>query len=208
MCGKIVNLKRRFKMKAYFNSPVHRLGLTALSLLLVLALLAASAPAAALAAPLAATCARNYVVQSGDTLSKIALTYRLTTTELATANNLTEPYTLYVGQQLCIPGSTTTTTTSSTTSSSSSQAFAAEFSTTTVTLKFTGLTKNSGHVVKVAKVERGTLDFLKFGKFRADKNGKANVTFKLPRRFRDATYIQICVKNLSNDKVVCARFHK
>ena len=196
-------------MKAYFISPLRRLGLTALSLLLVLALLAASAPAAALAAPLAATCAKNYVVQSGDTLSKIAVTYKLTVAELATANNLKEPYTLFVGQQLCIPGSTTTTTSSSSTSTSTkSGPITAEFDKNTVHLKFTGLTKNHGYVVKAAKVERGTLEWLKFGKFKSDKNGKASATFKLPRRFFDATYIQICAKDLIDDKVVCSRFHR
>lgn len=194
-------------MKAYFISPLRRLGLTALSLLLVLALLAASAPAAALAAPLTVTCARNYVVQSGDTLSKIAETYKLTVAELAAANNLKEPYTLYVGQQLCIPGSTTTTTTSTSTSSSSGP-ITAEFDKNTVRLKFTDLAKNSGYVVKAAKVERGTLDWLKFGKFKSDKKGNASVTLKLPKRFRDATYLQICAKNLSDDKVICARFRR
>jgi spore germination protein YaaH len=200
-------------MEAYFTSPLRRLGLAALSLLLVLALLAASLPAAALAAPLAATCAKNYVVQSGDTLSKIAVTYNITLTELANANNLKEPYTLYVGQQLCIPGTATTTTSTSSSStsssSSSSKPITAEFDTNTITLSFTGLTKNTGYLVKIAKVERGKdADWIKFGRFKANKNGKASATFKLPKRLRDATYFQICAKNLINDKVVCGRFRK
>jgi murein DD-endopeptidase MepM/ murein hydrolase activator NlpD len=207
MCGKIDNLKRRIKMKAYFISPLRRLGLTTISLLLVLALLAASAPAAALAAPLSVTCAKNYVVQSGDTLSKIAVTYKLTVAELAAANNLKEPYTLFVGQQLCIPG-TATTTTSTTSTATTSGPVTAEFDKNTVTLKFTGLTKNHGYVVKAAKVERGTLEWLKFGKFKSDKKGNASVTLKVPKRYRDATYLQICAKDLINDKVFCARFRR
>jgi len=193
-------------MKAYFISPLRRLGLTTISLLLVLALLAGSAPAAALAAPLSVTCAKNYVVQSGDTLSSIAQTYKLTVAELAAANNLKEPYTLYVGQQLCIPGTATTTTTTSTTTSSGP--ITAEFDKNVVHLKFTDLTKNHGFAVKAAKVERGTLEWLRFGKFKSDKKGNASVTFKLPKRFRDATYLQICAKDLTNDKVVCARFRR
>jgi len=193
-------------MKAYFISPLRRLGLTTISLLLVLALLAGSAPAAALAAPLSVTCAKNYVVQSGDTLSKIAVTYKLTVAELAAANNLKEPYTLFVGQQLCIPGTATTTTTTST--STSSGPITAEFDKNTVRLKFTDLTKNHGFAVKAAKVERGTLEWLRFGKFKSDKKGNASVTFKLPKRFRDATYLHICAKDLTNDKVVCARFRR
>ena len=195
-------------MKAYFISPLRRLGLTTISLLLVLALLAASAPAAALAAPLAATCVRNYVVQSGDTLSGIADTYKLTVAELAAANNLTAPYSLFIGQQLCIPGTVTTTTTTTASSSDSDKPISVEFGVTTITVKFTKLTKNSAYLVKIMKVERGDLDWVKLGKFKADKKGNGSATFKLPKNLRDATYIQICAKNMSDDKVVCARFRR
>lgn len=195
-------------MEAYFISPLRRMGLTALSLLLVLALLAASAPAA-LAAPQAVTCAKNYVVQSGDTLSGIANTYKLTVAELAAANNLKEPYTLFIGQQLCIPGTVTaTTSTTSTSSSSSNKPISIEFGIKTITVEVSDLTKNSGYVVRMMKVERGELDWVKIGKFKADKKGKASATFKLPKNLRDATYLQVCVKNLTNDKVVCARFRR
>jgi LysM repeat protein len=197
-------------MEAYFTSPLRRLGLTALSLLLVLALLTASAPAAALAAPLEATCAKNYVVQSGDTLSGIANTYKLTVAELAAANALKEPYTLFIGQQLCIPGTVTTTTSSTTSTSTTSKdkPISIEFGVNTVTVTVSELSKNAGYMVKAMKVERGELDWVKVGKFKADKKGKASATFKLPKRLRDATYLQVCVKNLTDDKVVCARFRR
>lgn len=195
-------------MEAYFISPLRRLGLTTLSLFLVLALLAASAPGA-LAAPLAATCVKNYVVQSGDTISGIAQTYKLTVAELAAANNLKEPYTLFIGQQLCIPGTaTTTTSTTSTSSSSSNKPISVEFGTNTITVEFTKLTKNNAYMVKVMKVERGELDWVKLGKIKADKKGDGSATFKMPRRLRDATYFQICAKNLTDNKVVCARFRR
>jgi LysM repeat protein len=195
-------------MEAYFISPLRRLGLTTLSLLLVLALLAASAPAAALAAPLAATCVRNYVVQSGDTLSGIADTYKLTVAELAAANTLTEPYTLFIGQQLCIPGTATTTTTTTTSSSDSDDPISVEFGATTITVGFTKLSKNTAYLVKAMKVERGEIDWIKIGKFKADKKGVASATFKLPKRLRDATYLQVCAKNLTDDDIVCARFRR
>ena len=198
-------------MKATITShPLRRLGLAALSLLLALALVAASLPAAALAAPLEATCARNYTVQSGDTLSKIADTYNLTTAELATANNLTSPYTLFVGQVLCIPGTATTTTTSSstTTASTSSKDISAEFKANSVTLKFSNLTKNGNYVVKAQEVERKSTSWIKIGRFKANKKGAATATLKLPKSLRDETYIKFCAKNVKSDTVKCARFRR
>ncbi|MFB0545335.1 MAG: LysM peptidoglycan-binding domain-containing protein [Anaerolineae bacterium] len=45
-----------------------------------------------------------HVVQSGETLSAIALRYGLTVQELTRANGLTNPNFIYVGQELVIPG--------------------------------------------------------------------------------------------------------
>lgn len=189
-------------MKAYSIS-LRRLGIKTISLLLVLALLAASLPVVALAQT---TCARNYTVQSGDTLSKISVTYDISIAELATANNLKEPYALYVGQVLCIPGSAATTTSTSTTSADSDQVISATFGARTVSLTLAKLGKKGNFVVKARKYDRTNDTWFKFGRFKSNKNGKASVTLKLPRALWDATYIQICVKNVNNDKVECQRF--
>lgn len=46
----------------------------------------------------------QYVVQRGDTLSEIGLTYGVTTDALLAANGLSDPTTIYAGQTLTIPG--------------------------------------------------------------------------------------------------------
>jgi len=192
-------------MKVYSIS-LRRLGIKAVSLLLVLALLAATLPVVALAQT---TCSRNYTVQSGDTLSKISVTYDISVAELAAANNLKEPYSLYVGQVLCIPGSTTTTTSTSTTATTKSdQKINVTFGISTLSFKFTGLGKNGNFVVKIRKYDRANDDWFKVGRFKANKKGEASVTMKFPRALRDATYIQVCVKNLTNDKVECQKFRR
>jgi murein DD-endopeptidase MepM/ murein hydrolase activator NlpD len=183
-----------------------RLGFKALSVLLVLAILAAALPATALAAPDAATCSTNYIVKSGDTLSSIALTYKVTTAELAAANNLKEPYTLYIGQALCIPGTPATTTTSTT--SGSNPNINATFTATTATFKLSGLTKKGVFVIKGRKYDRNDTSWYRFGHFVANKNGGGTVTVKLPRILREPGEIQICFKNAKNDKVWCQRFNK
>jgi len=45
----------------------------------------------------------TYVVQSGDTLSKIAAQFGTTVSAIAAANNIDDPSYIYVGQQLTIP---------------------------------------------------------------------------------------------------------
>jgi murein DD-endopeptidase MepM/ murein hydrolase activator NlpD len=49
-----------------------------------------------------------HTVQSGDTLYRIGLQYGLTVPELASANSITDPTHIFVGQQLIIPGVTNT----------------------------------------------------------------------------------------------------
>jgi murein DD-endopeptidase MepM/ murein hydrolase activator NlpD len=45
-----------------------------------------------------------YIVQPGETLFRIAQRYGLTVNQLATANSIADPSTIYVGEQLLIPG--------------------------------------------------------------------------------------------------------
>lgn len=54
-------------------------------------------------APTAAPGGQTYTVQPGDTLFSIALSFGLTVEELAQANQITDPSTIYAGQVLIIP---------------------------------------------------------------------------------------------------------
>ncbi len=47
---------------------------------------------------------RTVTVVPGDTLYSIAKKYNMTTAQLAAQNNLTEPYALYAGQKIIVPG--------------------------------------------------------------------------------------------------------
>ena len=62
-----------------------------------------------------------YIVQKGDILSRIAVKFDTTTSDLASLNNLSDPNQLYIGQELRVPagrGAGTTTTSSSSKGSS------------------------------------------------------------------------------------------
>ena len=53
--------------------------------------------------PAPAGCAGQHMVTTGETLYRLAYTCGLTVEQLAAANNITYPYTIYVGQVLNIP---------------------------------------------------------------------------------------------------------
>jgi LysM repeat protein len=47
-------------------------------------------------------CSTTYIVRTGDTLFRIAIQYGTSYQVLATANNISYPWLIYPGQQLCI----------------------------------------------------------------------------------------------------------
>ncbi len=51
-----------------------------------------------------AVCAKKYVVKSGDTLSQIAVTCKVSQSTIVLLNSLKAPYWLQVGQKLTLPG--------------------------------------------------------------------------------------------------------
>ena len=74
-----------------------------LAVLLLLSLLAALLPLGVGAAKSRAKCARYYEVNKNSTLAKIASAFGFNAEQLAYTNELPKPYTIYVGQKLCIP---------------------------------------------------------------------------------------------------------
>lgn len=61
----------------------------------------------------------TYIVQSGDTLSAIALQYNTTVAELVALNNISNPNFIYVGETLILPQTTSQTSTNIPTNTSS-----------------------------------------------------------------------------------------
>lgn len=86
--------------KSATNSPSSKLARSVLLIAVILAF------AAGVAAPAAAqeSSGVRYVVQPGDTLSSIAVRFDVSWTEIADANNLSDPNNLNVGDVLIIPG--------------------------------------------------------------------------------------------------------
>lgn len=59
-----------------------------------------------LATPANAACAPAHVVQPGENLFRVGLKYGVSWTVLQAINNISNPNVIYVGQIICLPGST------------------------------------------------------------------------------------------------------
>lgn len=172
----------------------------ALMILLALAIMAALLPTPALAAPRAVTCVKNYTVAAGDTLSKIALNYKLTVTELAAANNLKEPYTLFVGQSLCIPGTPTSTTTAST---SKSPLLSVTLEGNKIVLSAINYPKKNIYYVKTGEKDFTGSQWIDLGRVKSTKEGAFNATFLWPKSLRNSKVVVVCLKNAMTDDASC-----
>lgn len=64
---------------------------------------AATSPAPVATSPTAPDCKATYVVKSGDNLFRVSLKFKSPITTMAAQNGMNAPYTLRVGQALCVP---------------------------------------------------------------------------------------------------------
>jgi len=162
----------------------------------------------------AQTCSSYYKVQSGDTLSGIAVKYGVTVQALAAANNLKEPYQILVGQQLCIPpgGSLqpTAVATGSGTKPATPGIAVTENGLYVVTVKANKLAAKTPYYVRLYTGNRPPRgQGIRLGTIKTDKAGNATKAFGIPSTFytkRDTLigkYATVCLKNPWNDAVHC-----
>lgn len=148
----------------------------------------------------AATCAATYTVVSGDTLSAIAIKYETTILDIANANGLKEPYTLQIGQKLCIPGTPSATPTSSKTSSGK-LTFTAAFSGNWVTIELKNFPAKSNYYMvantygKSARYHLGVLN--------TQKLATVKKMFQIPKALRNSKKLTLCLKNVRTDAALC-----
>jgi len=160
-------------------------------------------PARAFSPAAAQTCNTRYTVKSGDTLSSIALQYKISWTELAAANNLKEPYTIYVGQVLCIPVASTTSSTG-TTSSSNRASFSLALKGRFLVITTSNFPKKNLYYVKVSegRFSQGP-EITIVGRLMV-RNKPDNVySYKLPRELTTVRYLRVCLKNIVTDANTC-----
>jgi LysM repeat protein len=186
-----------------------RVALIVISVMMVLALIAVTLPQRqANAEVLAVTCSTYHSVVSGETLSSIALKYNVTVQELATANDLTEPYQIYVGQRLCIPGSTVVATPGATGTATKGPTFTIKETKDPFTYEIAtvGYPVKTPFYIRITRSDNNPPITTKLGTMKTNKSGVAKRNVRLPRQYRDAPVLTICLKNALTDGVQCKSF--
>ncbi len=167
----------------------------ALSIVLVLSLLAVAVPQPVQAAT-DATCSKTVTVKEGQTLRRIAKLNDVRLWQLARANDIDDPYApLTVGDKLCIPGDEVSFGTKS--------YWTATFNTKgEVKLIGQGFKKEATYFLKV----RETADSKQFklARLKTTKNGEFGSTkYLVPKDLRDNPYIFVCLKDGISDANQC-----
>jgi LysM repeat protein len=182
------------KMKAkQIIAQVSRIRNLLLSVLLIVAFLAAALPQPAKAA---ATCVYYYTVKKGDTRSKIAHRYSLRWREIATANNLEEPYNLEVGQKLCIPAQGSSSSSSTVTMSVSNFG-------NLVKVTLSNPSHRTVYNIKMRSTNVSIGGWYKLGRIRVLKNATGTALFSVPKDLKGAIWISVCAKNATTDELLC-----
>lgn len=189
------------------HSHVRSLLTRTVSLALVMVIVLAALPQSSLAATaLGATdtsCKTTYTVKSGDYLIKIANTYDVDWRDLADANDLKSPYVVYAGLKLCIPKGSTSGSSGTTSSTSTSAKITVTKSKNTVTITSSKLPTNNAYFVKVDNANNKKLEWYRVGVLKTGKQSSVKESFKLPDALKNATSVNVCLKNISSDAVVC-----
>ena len=178
----------------------------ALYLLAAVILALALLPIYASAAPLAkAKCNRTYEVKRGDTLAKIGSKYGKATNQIVYVNNWNSPYTIYVGQRICIPTETVSGLSKLASKYANAQAvyftagragneilvYTYNYPNTTVEVKV----DNAGDSIrKLITVD--TFDIV-------DVGNRETVRLKLPTELRSASELFICLKDKTTNYLQC-----
>jgi LysM repeat protein len=139
----------------------------------------------------------------------VAETYKVTVAALATANELQSPYTIFIGQVLCIPGTTSTTTTSTSTTTSSKDSKDPVLDLYVVgnklVIETTNFPKQSTYYVKAGEKNAKGAKWIKLGRLRVRKDGSGDGIYLMPKALRNSRVVEVCIKNNVNDDVACGR---
>ena len=175
-----------------------------ISLVLVITLLVAALPGSSASA---VKCKFKYQVQAGDTLAYIGFLYTVSWLKIAEANDLTPPYTITVGQVLCIPEGkepttdTTTTTTGDDTKKGPQLSAVPGVGSILVTVE--NFAAKTVYNVRVFP-DNWSVSY-KLGHFRTNKEGDFSDFFNLPSYVPVTPEMIVCVKNVWTDATSCVR---
>jgi spore germination protein YaaH len=165
----------------------------ALAIVIAFAVLAAAKPQSAQAA----SCKDTHTVKAGESIYSIAKKYETTPYKIAQANNMEKPYTVTVGEQLCIPKLP---------EPSSDYSWTATLKNGKVSVTGEDFKKSWSFFIKV----REDLDepWYKLGKVVTNKSGIIDEEDKLPKDLTNAKILYVCLKDGVTNYLDCKRVFK
>lgn len=171
---------------------------------LVFSMLAAMLPQQASAAPTKATpsCGPLYFVRQGDTLAKIGNKFDVTAFTIADGNDLPSPYTIYVGQRLCIPEKDKSGKLAAKYANAQAAYFTAWFWTGGINVQPRNYPKTTVWVKGDDAGDTSRL-FFKIGRLNTKNTGNTTVHFNLPADLKKAKSLTICLKDITSDYNQC-----
>jgi LysM repeat protein len=188
-------MKNHFSPKIAFS----RLFTFSLALALVAGALAALIPTQA---ALASSCKKNIKVQYGDSLGSIATKYDVDIGDLVRANSLYAPtYTIYVGQNLCIPADADPLGGIPKYANSLAADYTARIADKDLTIRTANFPQNSTFYVKVGPAGGPATE--KIGQINTGSGGTLAPKFTLPDNLKKAAKVMVCLKNAMTDVNVC-----
>jgi LysM repeat protein len=153
-----------------------------------------------------ATCERTYYVRSGDTLAKIAGYFGVEPYQIVGTNNMKTPYTIYVGQKLCIPKPAVHAGQLKKLEKKYLNQGAAYFSVSWgpngIVITPTNFPVKSNMRVLVDDMGDQGTHLQRLGVLNTKKGVSAYV-FRLPQDLKDAKQLSVCLKNLKTDLRMC-----
>lgn len=142
----------------------------------------------------AASCKAYYTVQEGDKTGTIASKYGLKWIEIAAANNLSKPYELEEGQQLCIPFKY---------SVSLKNNIAVRNTNNLIKITASDFPTSGSYYVKVRDITAGQGQWYKLGNMKINKNRTVTSEYLLPKQLNSSIFFQLCLKNGTTNEVFC-----
>jgi len=171
-------------------APLTRKAWMAVIAILVLAVIAAALPQQVNAA----SCKAFHTVQKGDKTGTIARMYGLKWIEIAAANNLSRPYELVEGQQLCIPFKF---------SVSLKNNLSVQSVNNLVRITASDFPASGSYYVKVRDITSGQGQWYKLGNLKINKNRTVTSDYLLPKQLNSSIFFQVCLKNGTDNELIC-----
>jgi hypothetical protein len=177
--------------------------LALLSAILVLILVMSALPQSLAAAQ---NCKFKHTVEAGDTIHYLANLYGVSWEEIAEANNLLPPYTITVGQVLCIPGGTAPAQTTKTPSADKQPRLEVVPGISHVYVSVENFTPKTSYFVRI--FPRTQEVSYRIGVFTTNKDGDFADYFKIPGYVPRSASMGVCVKNAWTDAVSCVKYEE